>query len=191
MRGLTPTFRVSSIDEQFDERRFETTWQVSRIWLCPSAGTGFRKLQARVLAGDYRSAIEASSKAQPLLGRRHLFFETAEYEFYGGLSSGAFVQSALSKSSRSISELWPPITDSSKYGRRIARKISRTAPHWSAQRSPGLKAAKSRPSELYEQAIRSARANGFVHNEALAYELAGALLRSPRLQNRDRASLPG
>jgi PAS domain S-box-containing protein len=26
--------------------------------------------------------------------------------------------------------------------------------------------------ELYEQAIRSARANGFVHNEALAYELA-------------------
>ena len=29
---------------------------------------------------------------------------------------------------------------------------------------------------LYEQAIRSARANGFVHNEALAYELAAALL---------------
>jgi hypothetical protein len=26
--------------------------------------------------------------------------------------------------------------------------------------------------DLYEQAIRSARANGFVHNEALAYELA-------------------
>ena len=26
---------------------------------------------------------------------------------------------------------------------------------------------------LYEQAIRSAHANGFVHNEALAYELAG------------------
>ena len=26
---------------------------------------------------------------------------------------------------------------------------------------------------LYEQAIRSARANGFIHNEALAYELAG------------------
>ena len=28
------------------------------------------------------------------------------------------------------------------------------------------------PSDLYEQAIRSARANGFVHNEALANELA-------------------
>src|SRR5260221_10993214 len=26
---------------------------------------------------------------------------------------------------------------------------------------------------LYERAIQSARANGFVHNEALAYELAG------------------
>ena len=28
------------------------------------------------------------------------------------------------------------------------------------------------PMRLYEQAIRSASANGFVHNEALAYELA-------------------
>ena len=28
------------------------------------------------------------------------------------------------------------------------------------------------PKRLYEQAIRSARANGFIHNEALAYELA-------------------
>ncbi len=35
---------------------------------------------------------------------------------------------------------------------------------------------------LYEQAIRSARDNGFVHNEALAYELAAALLRGARVR---------
>ena len=47
-----------------------------------SAGSGFagcwywiRKLQARLLAGDYASAIEAASKAQPLaLGRRDILF---------------------------------------------------------------------------------------------------------------------
>ena len=67
---------------------------------------------------------------------------------------------------------WPPTTDSSRSGRRIARRISRTAPRWSARRSPASKAATLDAERLYEQAIRSARANGFVHNEALAYELA-------------------
>ena len=56
------------------------TWQARRIWHWRSAGTGFRKLQARVLAGDYRSAIDASSRAQPLLWTSPSFFETAEYE---------------------------------------------------------------------------------------------------------------
>src|SRR6267142_2360275 len=55
---------------------------------------------------------------------------------------------------------WPRTTDSSNYGRRIAPRISRPAPRWSAQRSHASKAASSTP------------ANGFVNNEALANELA-------------------
>jgi hypothetical protein len=34
--------------------------------------------------------------------------------------------------------------------------------------------------DLYEEAIRSANANGFVHNEALANELASMLLEASR-----------
>ena len=75
-------------------------------------------------------------------------------------------------SGSSISRLWPRTTGSSRSGRRIARRISRTAPRWSAPRSPASRAASSTPMRLYEQAIRSARANGFIHNEALANELA-------------------
>ena len=65
-----------------------------------------------------------------------------------------------------------PTTNSLQYGRDIARRISKTAPHWWGRRLRASKAELSMPSELYEQAIRSARANGFVHNEALAYEVA-------------------
>ena len=45
----------------------------------------------------------------------------------------------------SISRLWPLTTDSSKYGRSIARRISKTAPRWLARRSHGSKAASSMP----------------------------------------------
>src|SRR5436853_440477 len=85
LRGLTPTF--GSFDcEQFDERRFEGHLASQRNLALPECWYWIRKLQARVLAGDYRSAIEAASKAQPLLWTSPSFFETAEYEFYGGLA---------------------------------------------------------------------------------------------------------
>ncbi len=73
------------------------TWRVSGISLCPNAGAWIRKLQARVLAGDYRSAVDAASKAQPLLWTSPSFFETAEYEFYGGLAQAGFCDSIPSE----------------------------------------------------------------------------------------------
>ena len=86
-------------------------------------------------------------------------------------------------SDSSISRLWSRITDSSRSGRRIARRISRTAPHWSGRRSPASRAETLDAERLYEQAIRSARANGFVHNEALAYELAARFYAARGFEN--------
>jgi PAS domain S-box-containing protein len=48
----------------------------------------------------------------------------------------------------------------------LERDLRRCPAEWEAQRRP-LEAM-----DLYERAVASARANGFVHNEALAYELA-------------------
>ncbi len=45
-------------------------------------------------------------------------------------------------------------------------------PPWLAPRSRASKVATLDAEHLYEQAIRSARANGFIHNEALGHELA-------------------
>src|SRR6266852_6217993 len=66
LRGLTPTFG-SFDDEQFNERRFESHLASQPDLALPECWHWIRKLQARVLAGDYRSAIEASLKTQPLL----------------------------------------------------------------------------------------------------------------------------
>ena len=44
------------------------------------------------------------------------------------------------------------------------------------------------PCDLYERAIASARANGFVHNEALAYELAARFYAARGFED-DRARL--
>ena len=64
------------------------------------------------------------------------------------------------------------ITGKSRSGPSTALRVLKTAPRWLAPRLHGSTAEMSTPMRLYEQAIRSAQANGFVHNEALAYELA-------------------
>src|SRR5262249_61084746 len=53
-----------------------------------------RKLQARFFAGDYASAVDASSSAQRVLWTSPSQFETAEFHFYGALSHAASWDSA-------------------------------------------------------------------------------------------------
>ena len=76
------------------------------------------------------------------------------------------------RSDPSIWRRWRIITGRSRSGLKTARRISRTALHLSAQRSRGSKAASSMPSTSTNRlSVRPAQ-NGFIHNEALAYELA-------------------
>ena len=94
LRGLTPAFGCFD-EEQFDERRFEHDLASKSDLALAECWYWIRKLQARVLAGDYRSAIDASSKARPLLWTSPSFFETAEYEFYSGLCRAALCDCTL------------------------------------------------------------------------------------------------
>src|SRR5580700_7846726 len=63
-------------------------------------------------------------------------------------------------------------TKSSGYGRRLALRISKTAPHWLGAEIARIEGRVIEAEHLYEQAIRAAHSNGFVHNEAIAYEIA-------------------
>jgi len=170
LRGLTPKFG-SFDDGQFDELRFERHLASDPAAL-PECFYWIRKLQARFFARDYPSAIEASLRAQQLLWTAPSNFEMAEYHFYGALSRAASCDSAfpdqyrqhfeaLAAHHRQL-EVWAENCPEN-FGTRAALASAEIA------RIEGLELDAER---LYEQAIRSAHANGFVHNEALANELA-------------------
>ncbi len=172
LRGLTPTFG-SFDDAQFDERRIERRFSENPDLALIECWYWIRKLQARFFAGDYASAIEASSRAQPLLWTSPSLFETAEYHFYGALSQAACCESASAGQRR------PQHLDTVVAHHKQLQLWAVNCPDNFENRAAlvGAEIARLEGRELdaeclYEQAISSARANGFIHNEALAYELA-------------------
>src|SRR5882672_551831 len=170
LRGLTPKFG-SFDDGQFDElgieRRFARSPHLahaSRYWI--------RKLQARFFAGEYAAAVEASSRAQSLLWTVVSHFETAEYDFYGALSRAASCDSARA------AERQPHMEALSAHHKQLQVWAANCPDNFENRAAlVGAEIARIEGQELdaerlYEQAIRSACANGFIHIEALANELA-------------------
>src|SRR4029079_4821713 len=172
LRGLTATF--GRLDhEGYDERGIE-------LHLASNRNSGFveclywiRKLQARFLAGDYSSAVDAALNAQPLLRNTPSNFETVEFHLYGALAHAAAHDVASGDQRRQHFEalvghhqqldVWAqhnPVTFencAAIVGAEIAR----------------IEGRELEAQDLYEQAVRSAHTQGFVHNEALANERAG------------------
>jgi PAS domain S-box-containing protein len=172
LRGLTPKFG-SLDDEQFDERRIERRFSENPDLAFGECWYWIRKLQARFLAGDYSSAIEASSGAQRLLWASVSMLETAEYHFYGALSQAAACDSAAASEPRQ------PYLDAVAAHHKQLQLWAANCPENFENRAALVGAELARlegrdvdAMHLYEQAIRSARGNGFIHNEALANEMA-------------------
>ena len=172
LRGLTAKFGCFD-DKQIDEMQLERRLSGDPD-LAPAAhGFWTRKLQARFMAGDYAAAVEASFKAHKLVGAWQTALETGEHYFYGALSLAAAYDSALPEERRRHLEalaadhrqleLWA-VNCPENFENRVALVSAEIA---------RIDGRVLDAEHLYEQAIRSARANGFVHNEALASELAG------------------
>src|SRR5262245_52538732 len=147
-------------------------WASQPVLALPECWYWIRKLQARFFAGDYASAVDASLSAQELLWTSPSFFETAAYHFYGGLSRAACCDSAFSDQYQRHFE-----TLAAHY--RQLEACAENCPENFENRAALVGAEIERiegreldAEHLYEQAIRSANTNGFVHNEALANELA-------------------
>jgi predicted ATPase/transcriptional regulator with GAF, ATPase, and Fis domain len=171
LRGLTPEFGCFD-HEQFEELRFERHLGGDSALAQPECFYWIRKLQARFLAGDYASALDASLRAQRLLWSIPSNFDAVDYHYYGALSLAARWGSAspqqkqqdfdaLTAHHRQL-EVWAENCPenfenrAALVGAEIARIEDRVL---DAER-------------LYEQAIHSASVNGFFHNEAVAYEVA-------------------
>ena len=171
LRGLTPKFGCFD-DAQFNELRIEAYLSSNPALAMSACWYWIRKLQARYLAGDYATALDAASKAQILLWTSASFFEEAEYHFYGALTQAACCDSAPAGARQHH-------FDAVAAHHRQLQIWAENCPENFENRAALVGAEIARiegrdldAMRLYEQAIRSARANGFVHNEALAYELA-------------------
>ena len=171
LRGSTPVFGTFN-DESFDELRFEQHLASDPAAL-PECFYWVRKLQARFFAGNYPSALYASLKAQPLLWSAPSNFEIAEFYFYSALCHAASWDSASSPDEKQRHldvlathhrqlEIWVENCPENFENRAVlvAAEIAR------------IEGRVLDAEHLYERAIRSAHSNGFIHNEAIANEIA-------------------
>jgi predicted ATPase/GAF domain-containing protein len=171
LRGLTTTFgrfNQAGFDELSFERHVtsETSVPLVACWYW------IRKTQARFIAEDYESAVEASLNAQRLLWTSPSFFETAEAHFYGALSHAACCDAAFPDECRQhLQALTAHHRQLEEWAENGPENFQNRALLVGAEiaRIEGRELDAER---LYNAAIQSARENQFVQNEALAGELA-------------------
>ena len=170
MQGRTATFSTFS-DAQFDEATFEAQLTADRMaqmvcyyWIL--------KLKARFLSGDYAEALAAADKAKPLLWAAAAQIQLLDYFYYTALTVAALYEKASADEQTGWRELLTA-------HREQLREWAETYPPTFADKHALVSAEIARlegrdfdAMQLYEQAIQSARENGFVQNEGLAHEVA-------------------
>ena len=170
LRELTPKFGCFN-DDHFDELEFERHLASNPVLADPEFGYWALKVEARFLAMDYDSAVHASAKAQPLLWSAPALHETANFRFFSALSHAAAWASAapddrekhlaaLAAHHKQL-EIWAEHCPAN-----FENRVALTGAEIARIDGRVLDAE-----GLYEMAMRSARANGFIHNEAVACEL--------------------
>jgi PAS domain S-box-containing protein len=171
LRGLTQDFGRFD-DQDNNELEFER-------YLASNSGLALseffywtRKLQGRFFAGDYTTAVDASERAHSLLWPAASQVETGEFRFYGALAHAAAATSA------SAAEKQRHFEALSEHQQQLEIWAEHCAPNFE-NRAALVRAEIARiegreldAERFYEAAINSARENDFVHNEALANELA-------------------
>jgi PAS domain S-box-containing protein len=170
MQGRTTTFSTFS-DAQFDEAAFEAELTADRApmmvdwyWIL--------KLKARFLSNDYAEALEAAGKAKQLLAASAGQVSVLDYFYYAALTVSALYETASTDDQQAWRELLEAHRDQ-------LREWAENNPPTFADKHTLVLAEIARIEKrdadalrLYEEAIHSARDNGFVQNEGVAHELA-------------------
>jgi predicted ATPase/two-component sensor histidine kinase/GAF domain-containing protein len=171
LRGLTPnlgSFNCNAFDEDAFERGEASDSPLSyRAWQY-----WIYKLQAHVLAGNTSSAMHAAGKAQEAIAAIPVVFEAAEYRFYAALALAA---SCTTSTSDARSEALVTLHGHHRQLVLWAKDCPQNFCDRVALVSAEIARLEHRHDDaqhLYEEAIQAAQEQGFVHNQALAYELA-------------------
>ncbi|OSI64664.1 MULTISPECIES: trifunctional serine/threonine-protein kinase/ATP-binding protein/sensor histidine kinase [Bradyrhizobium] len=174
LRGLSPGLRLFD-NTEVNEHEYEKYLEANPNLTNPGYQYWTRKLQACVFAEDYLSALDAAVKGQAQIQGPSLV-DRAEYHLYAALAlagSGGGIDDDLQLDGQTTR------LDALKAHHRQLQIWAEQCPENFENRAALIGAELARlenrdidAGRLYEQAIRSARASGFVHNEALACEIA-------------------
>jgi PAS domain S-box-containing protein len=169
MSGQTDSLSTFS-DGGFSESAFEAELTADRMptmvcwyWIL--------KIEARFLSGDHGQALEAIEKAKQLLWATPGEIQLLDYHLYSALT----LASVATIPPEQQSEWRARIVEHFAQIRYWAENCPENFATASALVEAEIARIENRTLEamdLFEEAIRSARANGFIHNEALANELA-------------------
>jgi PAS domain S-box-containing protein len=148
-----------------------------------------RKCEARFFARDYAAAAQASLNADRLVWTSAAQFETAEHQLYGALSHARAWDEASP-------ERKPVHLEALRGHHRQLQVWAEHGPETFENRAAIAGAEIARiegrlleAEQLYEEAARSARTNGFVHHEAFVSELAAHFYAARGLDRIARAYL--
>ena len=174
LRGLPCDFK-SFGDMDFDAVEFESSLSAGEHPVTAADLYWSRRVQALAFEGDYASALEAAALPQSLFRSPASNIELAEYRFYVALAQAG-----------SVGAVYSARTDQEIAHLRALKAHHEQLQIWAEQcpenfesRSALVGAELARlegreleAERLYTQAVRSAHASGFIHNEALACEMA-------------------
>ena len=176
LRGMLPRFAAFN-DAGFDEERFESYMEAEPRLAVTVCWYWVRKLQARLLACDYAGAVDAATKTERFLWTVPSHIEMAEYHFYAALARAGrcdeVLQEERTQHRTALSAHFQQLEEWARHcPENFANRATLVAAEIARLEGEDLKAMR-----LYEQAIQSARENGFPQNEGLAYERAAAFYR--------------
>jgi PAS domain S-box-containing protein len=176
LRGLTHRLGSYS-DDTFDEGPFEEqldsderlAFAICRYWIF--------KLQALCYAGDYPDALVAAAKAQRLLWTVPAFLDLAEFHYHAALArAGDYPAATADEQARYRQALAEDHRQLTTWAENCPENYASLASLVGAEIAR-LEGRELDAERLYEGAIHSARENGFVQKEGLAYERAAAFYR--------------
>jgi PAS domain S-box-containing protein len=172
LRGATP--RLGRLDhDDYIEPEIERNLASNPNLVFAEFYYWTRKVQARVFAGDYASAAEAAFKGQRLYWTSAAMFETADFRLYAALAhAGAWNTASPEDRPKHVEALAAHHTQLEVWAQYSPQTFENRAALVAAEIAR-IEGRTLDAQELYEKAIRSARTNAFVHNEAVANELAG------------------
>jgi len=172
LRGVTPELGCLDHDD-YSEPEVERNLASNANLVFAGFYYWTRKVQARFFAGDYAAASEAAFKGQRLYWTSAAMFETADFRLYAALAhAGAWNIASPDGRSKHFEALAAHYKQLEVWAEHSPQTFENRAALVSAEIAR-IEGRVLDAQDLYEKAIRSAHVHGFVHNEALAHELAG------------------